>query len=370
MTSAKPIMPGIRRACRRGTSCPASRPTSTSRAPRRSSPRRASTRSWRWRSSAGATPCCAASTRPRSCSPTCCATRTRTRRSSRRCRDGDRDRAQGSRAAHSRALPRLRPVRDRDPGHAGPVDRLGNGRARMRRRGRAGAGHLLRRAPHPSGRDRHARLRGDRRWLRRRLDARRRAPRRPCPDRHDAALAGAHLRRHGPRGRGLRPAHAARTCRASSSSTRSATRPRRRCASPTRSAIGCTASASTRPPSAAASRPSSSARCARGSTRQGFGHVKIIVSGGFDPERIRFFKEAGAPVDSYAVGSYISGARPIDFTGDLKEIDGEPIAKRGRIPGLTDSPRLEQVDLAAWRSQEPSRSASWRPKKRTRHRVA
>jgi nicotinate phosphoribosyltransferase len=85
----------------------------------------------------------------------------------------------------------------------------------------------------------------------------------------------------------------------------------------------------------------------------GFGHVKIIVSGGFDPARIAAFKESGAPVDSFAVGSYISGARPIDFTGDLKEIDGRPIAKRGRIPGVTPSPRLQRLDLAAWRSVEP-----------------
>ena len=78
-------------------------------------------------------------------------------------------------------------------------------------------------------------------------------------------------------------------------------------------------------------------------------HVKIVVSGGLNPERIRYFREAGSPVDSYAVGSYISGASPIDFTGDIKEIDGRPIAKRGRIPGLTDSPRLKPVDLAAYR---------------------
>jgi nicotinate phosphoribosyltransferase len=77
--------------------------------------------------------------------------------------------------------------------------------------------------------------------------------------------------------------------------------------------------------------------------------VRIVVSGGLNPDRIRYFKEAGAPVDSFAVGSYISGAAPIDFTGDLKEIDGRPIAKRGRIPGRTDSPRLRPVDLADWR---------------------
>jgi nicotinate phosphoribosyltransferase len=77
--------------------------------------------------------------------------------------------------------------------------------------------------------------------------------------------------------------------------------------------------------------------------------VTITISGGLTPERIQYFKEQDAPVDSYAVGSYISGATPIDFTGDIKEIDGSPIAKRGRIPGLTESPRLKPVDLAGWR---------------------
>jgi nicotinate phosphoribosyltransferase len=81
----------------------------------------------------------------------------------------------------------------------------------------------------------------------------------------------------------------------------------------------------------------------------GHDHVKIVVSGGLDPERIAFFKAAEAPVDSFAVGSYISGASPIDFTGDIKEIDGHPIAKRGRIPGRTESPRLKRIDLAEFR---------------------
>jgi nicotinate phosphoribosyltransferase len=81
----------------------------------------------------------------------------------------------------------------------------------------------------------------------------------------------------------------------------------------------------------------------------GFEHVKIIASGGLGPERIAVFKAAGAPVDSFAVGSHIAGARPVDFTGDLKEIDGQPIAKRGRIPGLTHSPRLQPIDLSEWR---------------------
>jgi nicotinate phosphoribosyltransferase len=85
--------------------------------------------------------------------------------------------------------------------------------------------------------------------------------------------------------------------------------------------------------------------------QEGYQHVRIVVSGGLNPERIRYFKDAEAPVDSYAVGSYISGATPIDFTGDIKEIDGSPIAKRGRIPGITESPRLKPVDLAAYRDR-------------------
>ena len=83
--------------------------------------------------------------------------------------------------------------------------------------------------------------------------------------------------------------------------------------------------------------------------QEGFSHVQIVVSGGLTPDRMGVFKAAGAPVDSYAVGSYISGATPIDFTGDIKEIDGVPIAKRGRIPGRTDSPRLQRVRLEDWR---------------------
>lgn len=77
----------------------------------------------------------------------------------------------------------------------------------------------------------------------------------------------------------------------------------------------------------------------------GYKHVKIIVSGGLTPERIRYFLENDAPVDSFGVGSYVSGARPIDFTGDLKEIEGKPVAKRGRIPGITPTPGLQRVEL-------------------------
>jgi nicotinate phosphoribosyltransferase len=75
----------------------------------------------------------------------------------------------------------------------------------------------------------------------------------------------------------------------------------------------------------------------------GYKHVGIFVSGGVDPERITHFRENGAPVDGFGVGSYISSARPIDFTADLHEVDGQAIAKRGRLPGITPNPRLKRV---------------------------
>ena len=75
----------------------------------------------------------------------------------------------------------------------------------------------------------------------------------------------------------------------------------------------------------------------------GFKHVEIFVSGGIDPQRINYFLENNAPVDGFGIGSYISDARPIDFTADLHEIEGKPIAKRGRIPGITPNPRLKRV---------------------------
>ncbi len=73
----------------------------------------------------------------------------------------------------------------------------------------------------------------------------------------------------------------------------------------------------------------------------GFHHVKIFVSGGLTPERIRLLKDAGA--DAFGVGSFISGAPPIDMTLDLKEVNGRPLAKRGRIPGETPNPRLVRM---------------------------
>lgn len=61
----------------------------------------------------------------------------------------------------------------------------------------------------------------------------------------------------------------------------------------------------------------------------GHEHVRIVASGGFDPERIRTFEQAGVPVDAYGVGSsLLRGAN--DFTADVVRVDGRPCAKVGR----------------------------------------
>jgi nicotinate phosphoribosyltransferase len=63
--------------------------------------------------------------------------------------------------------------------------------------------------------------------------------------------------------------------------------------------------------------------------RDGFEQVRIVVSGGFDAERIRAFEERGVPVDSYGVGSsLIRGSN--DFTADVVLTDGRSSAKAGR----------------------------------------
>ena len=77
----------------------------------------------------------------------------------------------------------------------------------------------------------------------------------------------------------------------------------------------------------------------------GHGHVKIFVSGGFDSERITRMRRAGAPVDGFGVGSAISAAAPIEFTADIKEVEARPVAKRGRVPGRADNPRLHPINL-------------------------
>jgi nicotinate phosphoribosyltransferase len=72
----------------------------------------------------------------------------------------------------------------------------------------------------------------------------------------------------------------------------------------------------------------------------GFRRVRIVVSGGFDVDRIREFERNGVPVDSYGVGSTLIRGEN-DFTADVVLCDGEPCGKVGRW--YRPNPRLEPV---------------------------
>ncbi|MEA3320826.1 MAG: nicotinate phosphoribosyltransferase [Bacillota bacterium] len=75
--------------------------------------------------------------------------------------------------------------------------------------------------------------------------------------------------------------------------------------------------------------------------KEGFQHVKIVVSGGFSEQRIREFEEQNVPVDIYGVGGSLLKIH-IGFTGDNVVLNGEPQAKAGRKYRFNE--RLEKVD--------------------------
>jgi nicotinate phosphoribosyltransferase len=72
----------------------------------------------------------------------------------------------------------------------------------------------------------------------------------------------------------------------------------------------------------------------------GFERVRIVVSGGFDVDRIRAFEQGGVPVDAYGVGSTLLRGEN-DFTADIVLTDGQPSAKTGRT--YRPNQRLELV---------------------------
>jgi nicotinate phosphoribosyltransferase len=64
---------------------------------------------------------------------------------------------------------------------------------------------------------------------------------------------------------------------------------------------------------------------------RGYEHVKIFVSGGLNEYNIQPLNHV---VDGYGIGTTLSNAPVIDFGMDIIEIDGTPIAKRGKMSGV------------------------------------
>ena len=63
---------------------------------------------------------------------------------------------------------------------------------------------------------------------------------------------------------------------------------------------------------------------------RGFEHVKLIASGGIDEYQI---PRLNPLVDAYGVGTAIANAPVLNFALDIMEIDGQPMAKRGKRSG-------------------------------------
>jgi len=63
---------------------------------------------------------------------------------------------------------------------------------------------------------------------------------------------------------------------------------------------------------------------------RGFNKIKLLVSGGIDEQEILKLNHF---VDAYGVGTAISNASVVDFSMDIIEMDGVPVAKRGKMSG-------------------------------------
>jgi len=66
---------------------------------------------------------------------------------------------------------------------------------------------------------------------------------------------------------------------------------------------------------------------------RGFDQVKLYVSGGLDTDDIINLADTA---DAFGVGTQISSAATLDYSLDIVEIEGEPVAKRGKCSGRKD----------------------------------
>jgi nicotinate phosphoribosyltransferase len=72
---------------------------------------------------------------------------------------------------------------------------------------------------------------------------------------------------------------------------------------------------------------------------RGFEHVKFFVSGGIQEEDVTNLNPL---VDAYGIGTSISNAPVVDFSMDIVEINGKPIAKRGKCSGAKNVLRCSE----------------------------
>ncbi len=92
---------------------------------------------------------------------------------------------------------------------------------------------------------------------------------------------------------------------------------------------------------------------------RGYRHVKIFVSGGITEEKIAQLHDVA---DGFGVGTHISNAPTVDLALDIVEMDGKPLAKRGKRSGVKvwwqNQETLESIIQPRATSKSPGRT--WR----------
>ncbi len=87
---------------------------------------------------------------------------------------------------------------------------------------------------------------------------------------------------------------------------------------------------------------------------RGYKHIKIFLSGGLDEHTILRYNRFA---DAYGVGTSLSNAPVLDYSMDLVEINGTPIAKRGKTSGRKDvrrCPSCFRSEIVPWGAPERS----------------
>jgi len=86
---------------------------------------------------------------------------------------------------------------------------------------------------------------------------------------------------------------------------------------------------------------------------RGHTDIQIFVSGGLTEESVQ---ELTPFVNGFGVGTYVSNGRTIDFSMDIVEMGGEPVAKRGKFSGkkqLYRCPECLRDVIVPWDSKVP-----------------
>jgi len=76
----------------------------------------------------------------------------------------------------------------------------------------------------------------------------------------------------------------------------------------------------------------------------GYKFVEIYISGNsIDPNSISVIKDNNFPVQGIIVERYIGLARSLPFRSEIKQIEGNHVARNGQIPGIIDNPKLNKI---------------------------